>query len=207
MYTDIKPKNEGSRKLFDNIILEKLTHTPAYLAISIFLLISAGLIVYGFANNLISIGLTLGLYVAGVLVFTLVEYAMHRFIFHMAPVTKLREKIAYTMHGVHHEYPRDKGRIAMPVPLSLAISTIFYFLFYAIMGDLVYAFLPGFLSGYAFYLSIHYMIHAYQPPNNFLKPLWVHHGTHHYKEPDYRFGVSSPLWDYVFGTMPPKGKK
>jgi sterol desaturase/sphingolipid hydroxylase (fatty acid hydroxylase superfamily) len=28
------------------------------------------------------------------------------------------------------------------------------------------------------------------------------HMHHHFKTPNKRFGVSSPLWDYVFGTMP-----
>lgn len=207
MYAEIKPKNTGSGKLFENQLLEKLTHTPAHLAISVFVIISVGLIYYGFSQNYLQVGMSVGLFLSGLLLFTLVEYMMHRFIFHMAPVTKLREKIAYTMHGIHHEYPRDKGRIAMPVPLSIAISTVFYFIFFLIMGDLVYGFLPGFLTGYALYLGIHYMIHAVQPPKNFFKYLWIHHGSHHYKEPDYRFGVSTPLWDYVFGTMPPKNKK
>jgi sterol desaturase/sphingolipid hydroxylase (fatty acid hydroxylase superfamily) len=29
-----------------------------------------------------------------------------------------------------------------------------------------------------------------------------HHMHHHFQTPDKRYGVSSPLWDYVFGTMP-----
>jgi sterol desaturase/sphingolipid hydroxylase (fatty acid hydroxylase superfamily) len=69
------------------------------------------------------------------------------------------------------------------------------------MGDFVFSFLPGFLTGYAFYLSIHYMVHAFPPPKNFFKVLWVNHSIHHYKEGEYVFGVSSPLWDYVYGTM------
>jgi sterol desaturase/sphingolipid hydroxylase (fatty acid hydroxylase superfamily) len=65
--------------------------------------------------------------------------------------------------------------------------------------------LPGFLVGYAFYLSVHYMVHVYQPPKNFLKVLWINHAVHHYKHGEYVFGVSSPLWDYIFGTMREKG--
>jgi len=70
------------------------------------------------------------------------------------------------------------------------------------MGDFAYVFLPGFLMGYAGYLFVHYIVHAYQPPKNFFKILWIHHGIHHYKEPERAFGVSSPLWDLVFRTMP-----
>jgi sterol desaturase/sphingolipid hydroxylase (fatty acid hydroxylase superfamily) len=69
------------------------------------------------------------------------------------------------------------------------------------MGDLVFAFLPGFIVGYAAYLAIHYMVHAFAPPKNFFKILWINHGTHHYKNGEFIFGVSSPLWDYIYGTM------
>jgi sterol desaturase/sphingolipid hydroxylase (fatty acid hydroxylase superfamily) len=55
--------------------------------------------------------------------------------------------------------------------------------------------------GYAGYLSIHYMVHSFQPPKNFLKILWINHGIHHYKNGEEVFGVSSPLWDYIYGTM------
>ena len=72
------------------------------------------------------------------------------------------------------------------------------------MGDFVFAFLPGFLVGYASYLFVHYIVHAYAPPKNFFKALWVNHSIHHYKDNTVVFGVSSPLWDYVFRTMPKK---
>jgi sterol desaturase/sphingolipid hydroxylase (fatty acid hydroxylase superfamily) len=144
------------------------------------------------------------LFLAGFLALTLVEYIMHRFVFHLKPEGPRSEKFAYTVHGVHHEYPKDKDRLAMPIPLSLVISTMFYFIFFWIMGNLVYGFLPGFLMGYATYLWVHYSVHAFKPPKNFLKILWIHHGIHHYKDPDHAFGVSSPLWDYIFGTMPKK---
>jgi sterol desaturase/sphingolipid hydroxylase (fatty acid hydroxylase superfamily) len=74
------------------------------------------------------------------------------------------------------------------------------------MGDFVFAFLPGFLVGYASYLGVHYMVHAYQPPKNFLKTLWINHSIHHYKDGEIVFGVSSPLWDYIYGTMKEKPK-
>jgi sterol desaturase/sphingolipid hydroxylase (fatty acid hydroxylase superfamily) len=102
---------------------------------------------------------------------------------------------------VHHEFPKDKDRLAMPPLLSVTIATILLLLLRLVLGDLVFAFLPGFLVGYAAYLGVHYMVHAYQPPKNFLKALWINHGIHHYKNGEIAFGVSSPLWDYIYGTM------
>ncbi|HRX00966.1 MAG TPA: sterol desaturase family protein, partial [Cyclobacteriaceae bacterium] len=133
--------------------------------------------------------------------FTWVEYLVHRYLFHMETYTQFRAKLQYTMHGVHHEFPKDKERLAMPPLLSITISTILLFLFRLVLGDLVFSFLPGFLVGYALYLAIHYMVHAYQPPKNFLKYLWINHSIHHYKDGVGVYGVSSPLWDYIYGTM------
>jgi len=144
------------------------------------------------------------MFALGAITFTWVEYLIHRYIFHMSTETEKRAKLQYTIHGVHHEYPKDKERLAMPPVLSITLATMLLVLFRLILGDLVFSFLPGFIVGYAYYLSIHYMVHAYQPPKNFLKILWVNHSIHHYKDGAEVFGVSSPLWDYIYGTMPKK---
>jgi 4-hydroxysphinganine ceramide fatty acyl 2-hydroxylase len=88
--------------------------------------------------------------------------------------------------------------------ISVLYTLIFYAVFSFLMGEYTLYFLPGILLGYAAYLVVHYMVHVYQPPKNFLKVLWFNHAVHHYKDPDVAFGVSSPLWDYLFGTMPQK---
>jgi sterol desaturase/sphingolipid hydroxylase (fatty acid hydroxylase superfamily) len=116
----------------------------------------------------------------------------------------VKDKLQYTVHGVHHDYPKDKDRLAMPPFVSMFYALIFYVVFKLIMDDFALYFLPGFLIGYAAYLGVHYIVHAYQPPKNFMKVLWVNHAVHHYKDPEAAFGVSSPLWDYIFGTMPKK---
>lgn len=90
----------------------------------------------------------------------------------------------------------------MPPVLSLILATVFFVIYRAVLGDYTFGFLSGFLMGYTAYLGVHYSIHAFKVPNNFLKILWEHHLIHHYREPNRAFGVSSPLWDFVFGTMP-----
>ena len=199
-----KPHAKGSKTLFKNPVLEKLTRTHIAIPLILFSVISAGLLYYGFDHGYISLINAPLLFLCGLLTFTLIEYIMHRFVFHLQPKTEKQEKFAYTVHGVHHDYPKDKDRLAMPPPLSIILSAVFYGIFYLIMGNLVYAFLPGFLMGYAAYLWVHYMVHAFKPPRNFFKFFWVHHGIHHYKDQHNAFGVSSPFWDIIFGTMPKK---
>ena len=202
MKTQRTPKNTGTGKIFDNPVLEKLTRTHISLPLITFSIISSCLIYYGVVNYGLNAIQIVGLFIGGYFAFTLIEYMMHRFVFHMDEDTEAKKKLVYTLHGVHHDFPKDKDRLAMPVPLSVTIATGFFFLFRFVMGDLVFGFLPGFLMGYAWYLWVHFMVHTWQPPKNFFKRLWVHHGIHHYKQQERAFGVSMPFWDFIFRTMP-----
>ena len=202
----MKPSHKGSAQLFENPILERLTKTHIALPISIFVSFSAASIYYGFANGILSVLSAVGLFLAGWLIFTFIEYMAHRHIFHMEPTSEFKKDIAYKFHGNHHDYPKDKDRLAMPPIVSVFIASFFFFLFKLIFGQLVFGLVAGLLFGYALYLFVHYSVHAFPPPKNFLKILWVQHSIHHYKDPERAFGVTSPLWDWVFGTMPERKK-
>lgn len=202
MRTQFKAQNTGSGTIFKNPVLEKLTRTHIAAPIVTFFIVSSYLVFRGMTQADLTFVQIVGFFAGGYFTFTFVEYLMHRFLFHMDESTEARKKVVYTMHGVHHDHPRDKDRLAMPVPLSLTISFLFFLLFRLVMGDYVFGFLPGFLVGYAMYLCVHYLIHAIQPPKNHFKYLWVHHGIHHYKQQERAFGVTTTLWDRVFGTMP-----
>lgn len=201
MIDEVKPQNKGTKQLFENPILEKLSRTHISIPLIIFFSYSGGLLYWNVKNTSLSPLTSIILFLAGFIAFTWVEYNIHRYVFHMKVYTEVRKKLQYTIHGVHHEFPKDKDRLAMPPLLSITIATILLLLFKVAMGDFVFAFLPGFLVGYAYYLSVHYMVHAYPPPKNFFKALWVNHSVHHYKDGEVVFGVSSPLWDYIYGTM------
>lgn len=199
-----KPDNHGSAHMFKNPVLERLSRTHILIPITLFLAVGGYSLHFGIANTAIAGWLGALILVAGFIAFTFVEYMMHRYLYHMLPTNKVKDKVQYTIHGVHHDYPRDKDRLAMPPFISGLYAVILYYLFTFLMGEYAYYFLPGFLIGYALYLGVHYIVHAYQPPKNFLKVLWVNHAIHHYKDPDVAFGVSVPIWDYVFGTAPKK---
>ncbi|MCB0424573.1 MAG: sterol desaturase family protein [Mangrovimonas sp.] len=170
----------------------------------IFSVISAALIYYGIIEKGFQVPEMILLFVSGFFFFTFIEYIMHRYLYHIPATSETKKKVSYTMHGVHHDYPKDKSRLAMPPVLSLIIATVFFIIYRTVMGDYAFGFLAGFLMGYAAYLAVHYSIHAFNVPNNFLKFLWHHHSIHHYREPDRAFGVTSPFWDHIFGTMPRK---
>jgi len=140
-----KPHTKGTKALFENKLMEKLTRTHIAVPLVMFSIISTSLLVFGFRQGYISALTAPLLFFAGILVFTLIEYIMHRFLFHLPPKTEKAEKFAYAIHGVHHDYPKDKDRLAMPIPLSLLLSTGFFFLSQFLMCKLVFGFSPGFL--------------------------------------------------------------
>lgn len=197
----MRPKNNGTKQLFENPILEKLSRTHIAIPVSLFFITGAVLGWYAFTHTAMSNGSIAGLFLGGAITFTFIEYWVHRSVYHIEPTTEARAKFQYVAHGVHHEYPKDKTRLAMPPLLAVIVASSLFTVMFFLLGEAAYAFFPGFIWGYASYLLVHYAVHAYAPPKNFLKQLWINHAVHHYKDGNAVFGVSSPLWDYVFGTM------
>jgi dihydroceramide fatty acyl 2-hydroxylase len=146
------------------------------------------------------------LFLAGMLAWTLAEYVLHRYVFHWTNETRVGRRIHFLLHGVHHEYPSDKDRLVMPLLTSVPLAILFYFLFAFTMGPAAEPFFAGFVVGYLFYDGTHYYVHHFIPRLRWGKLLRRHHMTHHHADHDGGFGVSTPLWDVVFRTMPSKTK-
>jgi len=196
-----KIHNKGQARLFENPYLEALTKSHPLVIWGIYIPIMGFLLYYAshsFGYSTSRIFLT---WVTGIFSWTLFEYFTHRFIFHHLPSGEKGKKITYILHGNHHHFPRDRQRLFMPPLPSLIISSSLFGLMYLAMGKHAFVFFPGFLLGYLMYGSMHYAIHAWNPPFKFMKPLWRNHHLHHYKDEQRGFGVSTTFWDRVFGTM------
>jgi hypothetical protein len=139
-------------------------------------------------------------YLGGLLFWTLLEYVAHRVTFHHAPTTKWQVALGYLLHGVHHAYPDDSRRWVMPLTVTVPIASLLYIVFDATLGSLASPAFGGFLHGYLTYDLLHYFIHRGRLPGKLGRFLRQYHLAHHYASPDRHFGVSSPLWDFVFRT-------
>jgi sterol desaturase/sphingolipid hydroxylase (fatty acid hydroxylase superfamily) len=62
------------------------------------------------------------------------------------------------------------------------------------------AVLGGMLLGYAAYEWVHYSTHYRVARTRYGRYVRAWHLAHHHKSPRARFGVTSPFWDFVFGT-------
>ena len=192
--------NEGQARLFENKYLEMLTKGNPILIWSMYIPILSYLVYRSLMVYQIPVLTTALLFFSGILYWTFFEYMAHRYIFHWVSENIRVQKVAYIMHGNHHEYPRDRDRLFMPPVPSLILSTTLFGLHYLLLGDYNWAFFPGFMLGYLLYASMHYAIHAFEPPFAFMKPLWRNHQMHHYRNEHLGFGVSNTFWDKVFGT-------
>lgn len=211
MQSQNKPKfksnNSGEARMFENDFLNSLTKTHIAIPVSIFFIYAIGLLTYTYYYTDLTFPVVVAVFLAGTLSFTFAEYAIHRWVYHPPEnASESYQKFTYKIHGLHHDYPKDKDRLAMPPLLAVAIATLLLFLFKLVLSQFAFAFLAGFVVGYALYLLIHYSIHIFPPPQNAFRALWVNHSIHHYSEDEILFGVSNPLWDYVFGTMPKTSK-
>ncbi|MAY83709.1 MAG: fatty acid hydroxylase [Flavobacteriales bacterium] len=194
---------ETDARIFKNPVLNFLGKTHISIPLIIFFGAGVALSSYAFLVYHLSLISIISYFICGLLFFTLIEYLMHRFLYHLPSVYE-EGRIAYALHGLHHKYPKDKKLLVMPPVMSVLLASLVLGINYLIFGENGLAFTGGFLFGYAAYLSVHFIVHAFKPPKNLFKELWVNHSIHHYQDDEKAFGVSSPLWDYVFGTMPNK---
>lgn len=185
--------------------LSRYRDTNTYLAMGFY----GGLSVAMFAYATLKQGLPLWqaglLLLAGILTWTLTEYLLHRFVLHYVEDHPVIQRWHNFMHGAHHDIPRDLRFVTASPFITLPIAVLFWLLFWAILGwQWVWAFYAGFGIGYSLYEYVHFAIHKYpHPPFSFLRGLWQNHNLHHFKTPEKRFGVTTTLWDRVFGTYEP----
>ncbi|XP_032892054.1 fatty acid 2-hydroxylase [Amblyraja radiata] len=150
------------------------------------------------------------LFVFGMFLWSLVEYLIHRYVFHMKPPASNYYLITlhFMLHGQHHKSPFDGSRLVFPpVPASLVVA-LFYAAFHLIApGAVGKSIFIGGLGGYVVYDMIHYYLHYGSPKKgSYLYGLKAYHVKHHFEHQKLGFGITSRLWDYPFKTVIPEEK-
>lgn len=190
----------GSAPLFGNF-LEPLSKTSWYVIPIVWLPVVAYHIFTAMQN--MNKLFAVFLFFVGIFVWTLIEYGMHRFLFHLdfyLPRNQVAYTVHFLLHGVHHYLPMDRYRLVMPPTLFLLLCTPFYKLVFALLPYYwACAGFAGGMLGYVCYDLTHYFLHHAKLPG-ILKKLKKYHMEHHYKNYELGFGVTSWVWDKVFGT-------
>lgn len=157
-------------------------------------------------------------------VWPLLEYLMHRFIFHSSVTWASKfpcwiqgcvNVIRLLLHTVHHAHPTDRNRIITPLPMSLAIAGLVLPPLFLVAADVrvPLALSVGIVLGFVYYDYVHYDLHLGVSLDHW--PAWIPagvkehfrflrraHKNHHYAVNGHEssFGVSEYLWDDAFGT-------
>ncbi|TNF24194.1 MAG: fatty acid hydroxylase [Deltaproteobacteria bacterium] len=201
---DYEIKHHEQARYFENPLLEALSKTPWWAPLAVWVPIF-GVLMYGAAvDTTLGAGAIVGLALGGLVFWSLSEYWLHRKFFHWTRP----ERLHYIIHGAHHIYPNDNSRVVFPPTASLILGALFYGLFLLVLGyAMSLPFFAGFVVGYLWYDMTHFWTHVAKPKTRYGKFLRRHHMLHHFSEPEKKFGVSSPAWDFVFGTYgKPAGK-
>ena len=187
-------------RLFSNPILEYFSHIHPATPIVVFVPTLCYCFYLSTLN--LSVLLSCALFVGGLLAWTLFEYSLHRWAFHYSPSSAWGKKAHFLVHGIHHDYPRDRTRLVMPLTVSVPLASIIFLGLKTIIDTSAFGVFAGFIFGYVVYDSIHYATHHFTMRSGIGKFLKEYHLRHHYHDDHSAYGVSSPLWDIVFGTKP-----
>ncbi|CAL5409229.1 unnamed protein product [Camellia sinensis] len=123
--------------------------------------------------------------VGGIFFWTLLEYCLHRFLFHIKTNGYWGNTLHYLLHGCHHKHPMDRLRLVFPPAGATCIA----------------------VPRYIMYDCTHYYVHHGKPNKGVSSNLKRFHMNHHFRIHDKGFGITSSFWDIVFGTPPPKSSK
>jgi 4-hydroxysphinganine ceramide fatty acyl 2-hydroxylase len=153
-----------------------------------------------------SLAKTLACFFLGNFIWTILEYSMHRFLFHIdhwLPEKPIFLVLHFLMHGIHHYLPMDRLRLVMPPTLFFILQLPFTQLAYVIFPvAIANGIIAGAFTFYIGYDCMHYALHHTKLPE-YLREMKKYHLAHHYKNFELGYGVTSKIWDYVFNTVLP----
>ena len=195
----ISNKNETVR-MFESDFMEFFSRVHPVIPLALYLPVVGYMLYVSLWHRHLSFVAVAALFLLGVLLWTLIEYLIHRYVFHYEPKTRWGKQLHFVIHGVHHDYPNDARRLVMPPVISIPLAFLFFGLFFLIFGSLAPAVFAGLVSGYLCYDMLHYATHHLAMKRGVWLWLKQYHLRHHFKDDHVGYGISSPLWDYVFRT-------
>ena len=198
-----KTSPEVSPRMFENPVLEFFSRVHPAVPPLIYLPLVGFLLYRALGPEGLAPAGVAGAFGLGLVFWTLTEYILHRFVFHLRPDTTWGRRIHFVIHGVHHDYPHDPMRLVMPPSVSVPLAVLVYLLFRWLFGpEWSLPIFAGLIIGYLAYDMTHFHLHHHRSDNRLSLALRRYHYRHHFQQSDRGYGVTSPLWDKVFGTAP-----
>lgn len=195
------PRARERVRLFENPVLEALTTATPSLVAGFWIPCAVAAIVAGITLRERTLPEALLLAAGGLIGWTLFEYAMHRFLFHLELPGALGRRFAFVIHGCHHADPRDALRNVMPLAASIPYAAAVAALADLFIDRADWLLAGGFGAlGYVGYDLGHWAFHQRRSRNRLFRYLQRHHWRHHAADADGNYAVTVPLWDFLFRT-------
>lgn len=201
----VSAKDESPR-MFENDILDYFSRAHPVMVPIVFVPIVLYFAYSCFALDISGLQAA-GMIFSGFVVWTLFEYFLHRYLFHLQIDSDFGKRLHFMIHGCHHDYPNDSMRLVIPTTASVFLAVLTYWMFYgvivALLGGsiaMLHAFYAAFVTGYIIYDMMHYATHYAKFKNKWFRTIQKNHLDHHYVDHDKGFGLSNVFWDRVFGT-------
>jgi sterol desaturase/sphingolipid hydroxylase (fatty acid hydroxylase superfamily) len=131
--------------------------------------------------------------VAGFVLWTLFEYAVHRVLYHNIPFFR-------AMHDAHHAEPN--AFIGAPPVIGVVLVIAITYWPIASINDMAASGLTvGMLLGYMAYMVLHHAAHYWNvATGSWLYQARRHHALHHHHRLEGNYGITTAFWDHVFGS-------
>jgi 4-hydroxysphinganine ceramide fatty acyl 2-hydroxylase len=188
-------------RMFKYDWMERLSHVHPATPFVVYIPVVITALYYAFMQGNLGVLQVLGYFGLGIIIWTLMEYLIHRFFFHIPQTNAVFKAIYFYSHGIHHEAPNDATRLVMPPSASVPLAILFFYVFRAWGGIYYLPLFAGFITAYMAYDFIHFATHFFNWKAAWFRKVKENHMRHHFLTNKYNFGLSSPLWDYVFFTL------
>lgn len=185
-------------RLFGSPLLESLTVISAPAFIALWVVVLPAILIC--AVMVAPTAWAPALIVAGLLVWSLTEYALHRFVFHFEARSRLVKRWIFIIHGNHHADSNDPLRNLMPPVVSLPVCGLVWLACIGAIGPAGTWVLLGFMSGYVTYDLVHYACHQWPMKSRFARMLKVHHMRHHHLNVRGNYAITGMAWDRLLAT-------
>lgn len=138
----------------------------------------------------------------GVMSWTFLEYLLHRFVLHYEPKSPVTRAVLNRLHIFHHHYPKDQSQVCIPFVLQLPVWSLLYLASVAVgaHAEKALMFMSALATAMVMYDIVHFAVHYAEADSGFFQTMKRQHMRHHFADHNRRFGVTTPLWDIVFGT-------
>ncbi len=178
--------------LYDKFLSPHMSPVLFFLDFAVYPPIIVAFLFFGLKNQ--PILSSVALVASGYIIWTLAEYLVHRFVLHHIPLFS-------KMHFEHHEESLEL--IGTPTLMSLFFLTVVVLmpLYYFAGIHIALCSMAGFLTGYISYVWVHFAVHHKGSGGfKFMRKLKRQHAVHHHGTSEYNFGVTTDIWDKIFGT-------